>query len=365
MTDTISEQSRYRGCLLGGAVGDALGAPVEFHSRDAIIQRFGNGGIRDYVPAYGGSGRITDDTQMTLFTAEGLIRGWVRGIAPEVSAYSRVMAGAYERWLSTQGAGLWRVTATWPGQSGWLSSHPQLHERRAPGNTCLSALQAMTVLGEPANNFSKGCGGVMRVAPVGLFVNGSGSAFDYGVEFAGLTHGHPTGKLASGVLAVIIQGLRQGESLETTLSQADQILSACERNEETRSIVTRARELANSTMAPASAIRELGQGWIAEEALAIGVYAALRAETFEEAVIMAVNHDGDSDSTGSIAGQIRGAQDGVEAIPNRWLEPLELREVITQISDDLQDCARWSREHDREEAKDRVWDELVSRYPAL
>lgn len=77
MTDDHTTQqlrSRYRACLLGGAIGCALGAAVEFDSLSGIRNRFGPEGIQHYVNAYGGLGRITDDTQMTLFTAEGLLR---------------------------------------------------------------------------------------------------------------------------------------------------------------------------------------------------------------------------------------------------------------------------------------------------
>jgi ADP-ribosylglycohydrolase len=76
---SISKRERFIGCLLCGAVGDALGAPVEFMKRAEILQAFGPTGIANYAPAYGGLGRITDDTQMTLFTAEGLLRAEVRG----------------------------------------------------------------------------------------------------------------------------------------------------------------------------------------------------------------------------------------------------------------------------------------------
>jgi ADP-ribosyl-[dinitrogen reductase] hydrolase len=97
--DGPSLQDRFRGCLLGGAVGDALGAPVEFSSRTTILNQFGPSGIRDYAPAYGRKGAITDDTQMTLFTAEGFIRAAVRyasrGICNPVSVIHR----AYLRWL--------------------------------------------------------------------------------------------------------------------------------------------------------------------------------------------------------------------------------------------------------------------------
>src|SRR5690606_25084851 len=96
-------RDRFLGCLLGGAVGDALGAPVEFMRRAEILRRFGPDGITGYAPAYGGLGKITDDTQMTLFTAEGLIRGWVRGCFKGSTTYTGVTAQDYLRWLQTQG----------------------------------------------------------------------------------------------------------------------------------------------------------------------------------------------------------------------------------------------------------------------
>jgi ADP-ribosyl-[dinitrogen reductase] hydrolase len=96
--------ARIRGCLLGGAVGDALGAPVEFLSLAEIRRRFGPDGIRDYAHAYGRLGAITDDTQMTLFTAEGLLRAWVRGTVKGLYHPPGVIHHAYLRWLVTQGA---------------------------------------------------------------------------------------------------------------------------------------------------------------------------------------------------------------------------------------------------------------------
>lgn len=82
-------------------------------------------------------------------------------------------------------------------------------------------------------------------------------------------------------------------------------------------------------------MESLGAGWVAEEALAISLYCALRAESFEHGVRLAVNHSGDSDSTGSMAGQLLGTAWGPEVIPARWLADLELRDVIERISGDL------------------------------
>ena len=96
-------RDRYQGCLLGGAVGDALGAPVEFLRRTEILKRFGPRGIVDLAPAYGKVGAITDDTQMTLFTAEGMLRAYVRGMLRGICHQPSMIHKAYLRWLYTQG----------------------------------------------------------------------------------------------------------------------------------------------------------------------------------------------------------------------------------------------------------------------
>ena len=98
-----SAVSRFKGCLIGGAVGDALGAPVEFMSLAEIRRKFGPDGITGYSPAYSRIGAITDDTQMTLWTAEGLLRyhcrGETRGIVPSMPG---MVHRAYLRWLITR-----------------------------------------------------------------------------------------------------------------------------------------------------------------------------------------------------------------------------------------------------------------------
>jgi ADP-ribosylglycohydrolase len=362
-------QGRFAGCLLGGAVGDALGAPVEFMKRSEILRRFGPKGITQYAPAYGGIGRITDDTQMTLFTAEGLIRAWVRGCMKGITTYSGVTAHAYVRWLRTQGERTERDLEFGTEEPGWLIQQRELHARRAPGNTCLAALRSMGSLGEPARNQSKGCGGVMRVAPVGLFASRfpenetKKDFFQLGAELAALTHGHPTGSLTAGVLAVLILALTEGATLPEALSASKQILRTEPRHEETLAAIEQAELLARSGLAHHEAIAQLGEGWVAEEALAISIYCALVARNFKHGVILAVNHDGDSDSTGSITGNLLGAILGVKAIPPEWLEPLELRDAITTIADDLYAFREWEigEYSGYDEMNQRVW----RRYPGF
>jgi len=367
--DSSSElqRDRFRGCLLGGAVGDALGASVEFMKRSEILRRFGPEGITEYAPAYGGLGKITDDTQMTLFTAEGLLRGRVRGAFKGITSYAAVTANAYLRWLQTQGETSKSLVGA--DEMGWLFSHSELHSRRAPGNTCLSALRATTRLGEPAVNDSKGCGGVMRMAPAGLFVsrlgqkNANQKAFDLGTELSALTHGHPTVWLTGVVLAVLVLMLVQGDSLPDALAAAKDILRQKTDHQETLSALQMAEELAESNQPHHEAIARLGEGWIAEEALAISIYCALVAHDFKHAVVLAVNHDGDSDSTGAIVGNLFGAVYGVKAIPQEWLNPLELKEVISEIADDLYDFKGWDigEYSTNKELNEQIW----RKYPGL
>ncbi|MDN3559131.1 ADP-ribosylglycohydrolase family protein [Vreelandella neptunia] len=330
--------SRYRGCLLAGACGDALGAPVEFWRRSQIIARFGEPGITDYFKAYGRVGAITDDTQMTLFTAEGLLAVEALQAVRNIDVHRQVGAAALQRWLITQG-GRSALTEAAPSVESALLAEPTLHARRAPGNTCLSALREMKVLGERAVNDSKGCGGVMRMAPVGLFGACQGleprETFSLGKALAWLTHGHPSGYLTGGVMAVLVQRLVEGGSLEEVLTLSLALLADEDGHPETRDALQHAWHLAGTATPYAEAITALGEGWVAEEALAIAVYCALVANDLRHGVVLAVNHDGDSDSTGAIAGNLLGAMHGEVAIPPQWLDQLELREVIAGMGEAL------------------------------
>ncbi len=360
--------SRFRGCLLGGAVGDALGAPVEFMDLRSIRGRFGPGGIRDLAPAYGRVGAITDDTQMTLFTAEGVLRAHVRGALRGLVNLPGIIGHAYQRWLATQGV---QGRAYGIGKDGWLFSHAALFSARAPGNTCLSALAARDAVGDaaPAVNASKGCGGVMRVAPIGLYAAARGlapeQAFDWGCEVAALTHGHPSGQLPAGVLAMIIRETVQGRALPTALESAGDLLRARPGHGETLDAMLAAETLAAGPRPADEALAQLGQGWVAEEALAIALFCALRAESLEEGVILAANITGDSDSTGAITGNLMGAMLGAHEIPQRWLAHLELKEVIAEMADDLASVEDWLLAEPGQEARENGGEAAYwsARYP--
>ncbi len=191
----------------------------------------------------------------------------------------------------------------------------------------------MGTIEQPLND-SKGCGGVMRIAPVGLIAN---QPFELGCEIVAITHGHPSGYLAAGFLAELIAQLALGRALGSALDQAAEELRAHRGHRETLAAVELARELADGVDPGPEQIEELGKGWVAEEALAIAIYCALAASGFESALVLAVNHDGDSDSTGAITGNLLGTMLGAEAIPSRWLDRLELCDLIEQVARDLED----------------------------
>jgi ADP-ribosyl-[dinitrogen reductase] hydrolase len=295
------------GCLLGGAVGDGLGAPIEFSSIDVIRRQYGPSGVVD-LPQL----EITDDTQMVLFTLEGLLLARQHGIDPVVA-----VRAAYGRWLHTQGG---------PpvADDGWLMADQRLHSRRAPGHTCITALK------HNEKNDSKGCGGVMRAAPVAVWSRDVREVFTLAAETARLTHHHPSGYLSAGVLAVIVQALLGGTDLLSAIAVSRAELVRWEGHEEQTSLLDKVVGLGPLT--PEEIESELGGGWVGEEALAIGLHAALVAPDFASAVRVAVNHSGDSDSTGSICGNVLGARDGVAVIPGDWLSVLELRDVIERLA---------------------------------
>jgi ADP-ribosyl-[dinitrogen reductase] hydrolase len=342
---------KYSGCLLGGAVGDALGWPVEFLSIDEIRKKYGRDGILNFEETSAGIGAITDDTQMSLFTAEGLLREFRRscdtGSPPD---YTAATYRAYLSWLFTQGETSQDLNFEFCLDAELLKVQ-ELYHRRAPGRTCLSALIAgkMGTVAKPVNT-SKGCGGVMRVAPVGLFCRtlpGVGDdrersefAFELGCSAAAITHGHPLGYLSAGFLAAVIFHLVSGRGLEESISTTLEILA--ERPERERcELGARAhhafRLLRNKKPCPET-VERFGGGWAGDEALVISLYCALAAEgDFARGVRLAVNHSGDSDSTGSITGNILGAYLGKEKIPDDWLEKLEIRKVIEKTACGLLD----------------------------
>lgn len=340
-------QDRIRGSLLGGAIGDALGYPVEFiYSYEGILSRYGERGItRLDTKQYSSEGEqnnkavVSDDTQMTLFTANGLLNAPKLGIEPKYA-----ICRAYLEWLETQ-------SGNRKGKAEcWIRDLPELNQRRAPGTTCISALQEIRRGIEPINN-SKGCGGVMRVAPVALYaVCGNRMSITDADRLAGdaaeITHQHPLGFISAALMVHVIYRLAQDEHptrsvLKNYITEGVEVMrelygSHYNDVERMAELSERAIFLSSNADSDLENIKCLGEGWVGEEALAIGLYCTLKyLDNFEEAMIASVNHGGDSDSTGAVTGNILGAAIGYEAIPKFYKEDVELHDVLLHMADDL------------------------------
>ncbi|MER6991445.1 ADP-ribosylglycohydrolase family protein [Saccharopolyspora hirsuta] len=337
-------QERFMGSMLAGAVGDALGYAIEFHDIDMIRRNHGDSGLTEPV-LRDGVAQISDDTQMMLFTLEGLIRAHIaRRIKPVDNDPVPEVQHAYQRWFHTQ-------NQPWPQAGGpyaqhlqqpdgWLITNHALFAARAPGSTCMSALARFAQTHQHATpqaaiNDSKGCGGVMRAAPVAVWSHDPAEVFYAAVGTAALTHSHPSGYLSAGVLAVIVHQLIRDVPLPEAVRIARELLLRWRGHEEQLAILDKAVELAQRGPVAPEVIKDtLGQGWVGEEALAIGLYAALATDNLRDALLLAVNHSGDSDSTGIVCGNIAGALHGARAVPPEWLATLELRDVIETLAGD-------------------------------
>lgn len=341
-------QNKIRGSITGGAIGDALGYPIEFvYSFNDICARYGKEGITEFDMSYPWleseekKALFTDDTQMTLYTVEGLLEAERNGkpIAPTV-------CNAYLAWYAHQAGRKVKIS-----YQSKLSEIEELNQNRAPGNTCLSALAAIHAGKEP-QNASKGCGGIMRVAPVGLY----GAAHDWSPadtarlagELAELTHLHPLSTYSSATLAVIVQLCASSEDtvdkemfkgiVDKSLKIVSDVYGAdAAAMDEFRKIVGNAMSLEDDPQSDWQIIEDrIGEGWVAEETLAIALFSTLRhVDDFTGCLISAVNHGGDSDSTGAVAGNIIGAILGDDAIPGKFKKEIQLRDLLLHAADDL------------------------------
>lgn len=352
-----AEPDRMLGCLLGGAIGDALGAPVEGMTLGEIRDRYGPDGVTTFVPGRFGTGAITDETQLTLFTADALVgaseRARERGIGGAVFG---LLQQAYLSWLGGQdGAPVPQALPPSP-----LGHVPALTEPRGAGRATLEALRETVrrkdaeqreknrpgwsygAPDEPVND-SKGCGGVVRAAPCGFPHADPATAFEVGRGAAELTHGHRGGQLPAGALAAMVAVLVRGGDLAAALDAARTELGRHRGHRETSAKLDEAVALAAAGPGTAERLQTLGAGWTAPEALAVGVYAALAPVPGDDVqaagrhrLLLAVNHAGNSDSTGSICGNLVGAAGGTVALPRGWREAVEARHAIEGV---VRDCA--------------------------
>ena len=356
----VNKDEKVLGCMVGGAVGDALGYAVEFESWNEIERKYGVCGITRFQLDKRGLACISDDTQMSLFTAAGILlgmtRSYMRGIMGRIDTYCSY---TYIDWLHTQE---WKSRHEDARVDSWLMDVPELYDRRSPGNTCLTALKALEQE-KKVENTSCGCGGVMRTAPMALlsymhdYGNGDRLFCDMcAAEAARITHKHPLGFIPSAILNdILMEIMKDGEhsehALEYYVKHALENLPEIKSKEDggkkygelwgkyiekQEELINKALDLAGSDMPDHEAIESIGGGWTGHEALAIAIFSAARhRNSFEDAIISSVNHSGDSDSTGAVCGNIMGCLLGRKAIPGYYTDNLELLDVIEEIATDI------------------------------
>lgn len=309
------------GCLLGGALGDALGYPVEFEKVSQMSQD------HDFDKIVGKL-VVSDDTQMTLFTANALL----------LDGNLRINTwNCYQDWLETQFKQGKSELSHRP--ISWLMEYPEMYASREPGRTCLMTLMRGIPgdLNEPINQ-SKGCGALMRVAPL-AFIDRE-DPYSVAIENSALTHGHQMSHIASAALVGLLRYISEGETLCDSVSLMRQdikrIFMGSLEVKVFDDLLQQAILASEKDFDDMEIISRLGEGWVAEETLAIALYCSLKySNDLKKALRVAVLHDGDSDSTGSVTGQILGTLLGAKKLPQEEIKRLDLLEPLIKMIERL------------------------------
>lgn len=336
-------QEKITDILCAGALGDAFGYAVEFHSWAKISREYGPGGIR-HIPA---NPVASDDTQMTLFACEGLIYGLTEGTFnngpfklsmhpfddPQLNLnhLTKWQTNSFLNWYHTQfNANGDELSAS------MFRDNAELFHRREPGNTCLSSLKRIKD-NEIVENNSKGCGGTMRAAPYAFICDFADLDFiwELSCRSAKITHHNTDGWASSGALSVILASLINGET-DYNLIISD-VVERCRTvgAHDTAALLILAQNFKHTDMHPITLTQVFGEGWTGDEALAIGVYAGFKAMSVMEAIIIATNHSGDSDSTASIAAQIAAARMGMNEMEYAAFDSIDLAKVTKETATKL------------------------------
>lgn len=312
---------RILGCLVGGAIGDAIGRltiadqPIPGHPTAQSLE-------------------VGGGTQLALFTAEGMVRMLVRFHAKGIGPAFAVIKHAYDRWLFTQGntADADAARNRWAGGSadgwpdGWLVRRHELHHRRSDMGTTVTALRRSDIseLGQdrrvhPRPNSSTGAGGVVRAAPGGLLV-GEEFAFEIGVRIAGFTHGHPDALLSAGVVTALVCRVLQGASFEDAIAGMRGDLLNWPRSTPFYRILD---VIAADHARTAEASRSV-------QALVHGAIAARDHSDPVSAVRSAAGSGGSAAAV--VAGQLSGVLHGATAWSEAWRQGTEVANVAEELS---------------------------------
>lgn len=336
-------RTSYRGCLLGMAVGDAMGYSVDSRSMEEIREAYGPGGLLGY-DLVNGYADVTSYTQLAAFTANGLLLGLTRGqVLGKMAPFVKYVGVSSREWAASQRP--WGRPAR---NYCWLSRKAELCRRRCMDTRMLDTL-SREQLGTPETpvNSYDGAGGLTAAIGVGLFYHpdrlNQQETDLLGAEVVALTHGNPTAFLSGAVLAHIISRLLRDPSLPLKKAVGgaihwlrEQFGHQYSQVFEIVNLLRRAVTYGESpNLDPVEVMEKLGCD-NAAQVLAGAVYACFASGgDFDRAVIIAVNHSGRSAAVGAVTGAILGVILGEEALPEFYLECLEPLELLRELGDDL------------------------------
>jgi ADP-ribosyl-[dinitrogen reductase] hydrolase len=293
-----SQQERYRGTLLGLAVGDAIGTTAEFKARGSFepITDMVGGGPFGLEP-----GQWTDDTSMALCLATSLVR--CRGFDP------RDQMNRYCNW----------------SESGYMSSNGRCFDI---GRTVSGALLRYRQTEEPfagsTDPRAAGNGSLMRLAPVVMFFHPDEQAsIHYAGESSRTTHGAQEAIDACRIFAQMLVAALDGKSKAEILTASAPATAS-----------QRLTEIAAGGYRWNPADRIRGTGYVVDS-LEAALWCFDQTATLRDAILAAANLGDDADTTAAICGQIAGAHYGAEAIPAHWRDRLAMREEIIELADSL------------------------------
>lgn len=340
----ITRRSAYRGCLLGLAVGDAMGYTVDTKSWAHIQEDYGPNGLMGY-DLVNGYADVTSHAQLAAFTATGLLMGMTRGqINGKMAPFVRYAALAQREWATSQ-----RRYDQPQRIYCWVYRVPELRRRRCTDTRMLDTLNRDTLGSpeEPTNRYDSP-GALATAVAVGMFADRNRMAQEeidrLGAESVALTHGSPVAFLSGAWVAHLVSNLLRdsGTPLEILMEEACEAVGNQFGREyapaakELRLLVMKAVAMARDrNMAPREVMEQL-ECESCTQVLAGAVYASLLCqEDFDSAMILAVNHSGRSAAVGCLTGAILGARMGAEALPEFYLESLEAARVLLELADDL------------------------------